>query len=293
MKKSRLHLATTAPKAEERVYVKPAKRREAVLRFIGAARESLLLSIFRCDDLEILEALGEAVTRGVKVEVMLTGRAKGWGKRLGPLAACLRYMGVSVHQFPKGIPKYHAKYIVADGCRALIGTQNFTRKCFRRTRDFILETPDQEIVSSLIGLFRGDMHGAPMAASASNRVIISPDDARTRIENLLASAKHSIRIMDHKLSDPGILAILRDRRRHGVSVEIQDCDPAGELLPHGRLIVIDGSLAVLGSLALSAKSLNGRREVAVLVEHPQLVAKLNRQFEKADRQESCAAGLAA
>jgi phosphatidylserine/phosphatidylglycerophosphate/cardiolipin synthase-like enzyme len=239
------------------------------------------MSLFRCDDLGVLHALGEAAARGVGVEVMVTGRAKGWGKRLGPLAACLKCMGVSVHRFPKGIPKYHAKYMVADERSALIGTLNLTRKCFRRTRDFLLETSDSDAVSSLVALFRGDMRGAPPPAAAlSRRLIVAPNDARVRIEALLANARRSIRIMDHKLSDPGILAILRDRQRHGVSVEVQQTDPAGTLVPHGRLVVIDSSIAIFGSLALSAKSLDGRRELAVVIQHPELVAKLDRQFDK-------------
>jgi phosphatidylserine/phosphatidylglycerophosphate/cardiolipin synthase-like enzyme len=282
MKRPQPHLVEKAPSGRDRVVIKPAKRREAVLGFIRAARHSLLLSIFRCDDLEVLQVLGEAAARGVQVEVMITGRAKGWGKRLGPLAGCLQCMGVSVHQFPKGIPKYHAKYMVADGCAALIGTLNFTRKCFRSTRDFLLETADQEVVASLTALFRGDMRGAFVpAAGQEGRLIVSPDDARSRIEALLGGAQHSIRIIDHKLSDPAILALLHERARHGVSIEVQDYDPTEQLTPHGRLIVIDGTVAILGSLALSTKSLNGRREIAVVIRQPDLVAKLDRQFDKA------------
>ncbi|MBI1898043.1 MAG: hypothetical protein HYS04_16150 [Acidobacteria bacterium] len=121
----------------DRVVCKPEARKNAVLAFIRGARRTLLLSVFRCDDLEILHELGEAVTRGVRVEALVTGRAKGWGKRLGPLAGCLERMGVRVHRFSRAGMKYHAKFMVADGERALVGTMNLTHRCFRRTRDFV------------------------------------------------------------------------------------------------------------------------------------------------------------
>ncbi|MDX2152781.1 MAG: phospholipase D-like domain-containing protein [Bryobacteraceae bacterium] len=269
----------SAPDARDRIIIKPRKRRDAVVQLIRSARTTLLLSIFRCDDLEVLQALGEAAARGVRVEVLVTSRAKGWGKRLAPLAACLQYMGVSVHRFPKAVPKYHAKYIIADRQTALIGTTNLTRKCFRRTRDFLFQTSDPQLVASVLALFESDLYGEP-PAPLNPRLIVAPDGARERIEELLLGARRSIRIMDHKLSDPRILRILRQRQSEGIAIEVQQADPSGELTPHGRLLVIDSAVAVLGSLALSEKSLNERRELAVLIRQPELVAKLERQFDK-------------
>ena len=46
-------------------------------------------------------------------------------------------------------------------------------------------------------------------------------------------------------------------------------------------MVIDEAIAVFGSFALSASSLDGRREVGIVIRTPELVAKLNRQFENA------------
>ena len=256
-----------------------------MVEFIRSAERSLLLSIFRCDDLGVLHELGEAVARGVRVEVLVTGRAKGWAQRLGPMVGCLSRMGVVVHRFagfaesPSGM-KYHAKYAVADDRAAMIGTFNLTRKCFRRTRDFLLVTRDPGVVAGLAALFRADALGGAMQ-NGGGRLIVGPDHSRERIESLLAGARHSIRILDHKLSDPGILAILRDRRRNGVEVTVGRIAVAGGFTPHGRLIVIDGAVAVFGSIALSQKSLDARRELAVVIDDPDLVAKLDRQFDTA------------
>jgi phosphatidylserine/phosphatidylglycerophosphate/cardiolipin synthase-like enzyme len=265
------------------VIAKPKPRRETVIEFIRSARHSLRLSVFRCDDLTILRELGEAAWRGVRVEALMTGRAKGWSGRLDALAGCLTRMGVVVHRFSNQDMKYHAKFIVADDQASLVGTLNLTRKCFQRTRDFILVSRDPRLVAGLLALFRADVQGR--AAPRAGRLVIGPENSRQQIEELLKSAKESIRILDHKLSDPRILAILRERRRRGVQIEIHSGDAGDSLVPHGRLIIVDHSVAVLGSLSLSQPSLDARRELAVILQQPDLIAKLERHFEKAAPQQ--------
>ena len=41
--------------------LEPAERRAAMLRIIGGARRRLVLSLFRCDDFEVLDALAGAL----------------------------------------------------------------------------------------------------------------------------------------------------------------------------------------------------------------------------------------
>jgi phosphatidylserine/phosphatidylglycerophosphate/cardiolipin synthase-like enzyme len=51
------------------------------------------------------------------------------------------------------------------------------------------------------------------------------------------------------------------------------------LRSHGKLLVIDDSIAVIGSLALSPASLDRRRELALVLRHSGLVATLDRFWE--------------
>jgi phosphatidylserine/phosphatidylglycerophosphate/cardiolipin synthase-like enzyme len=270
-------LELISPDPAEDVFTTPKARRKAVTAFLRSARRRLLLSIFRCDDLQVLHELAQAVARGVEVQVLMTTRARGWSRRLQALAGCLDRMGVQVRRFPGHGMKYHAKYMVADES-ALIGTCNLTRKSFRRTRDFLFVTRNAGVVGDLADLFERDSSRA--AAASTARLIVGPEGSRAWMERLLSSAQTSIRIVDHKLSDRAILAILRDRRRHGVQVEIQGSGSDG-LKPHGRLIIVDGAVAVFGSFALSARSLDSRREVAIVIEQPDLIRKLEREFGKA------------
>ncbi len=54
----------------------------------------------------------------------------------------------------------------------------------------------------------------------------------------------------------------------------RDAGPLRPLRAHGKLLLIDDRAALIGSLALSPASLDRRRELAVVVRDPRLVAAL-------------------
>jgi cardiolipin synthase A/B len=260
----------------ERIYLEPAERRAAMVDIIASARERLVLSLFRCNDFGILDGIAAALERGVKVEAILTKRAKGGKKSLKKLWEALGEMGAAVHWYADPVVKYHAKYVVADGERAMIATLNPTRKCFTRTWDFVLITSHREVVRSVSTLFALDAAGEPILPrhKLSERLIVGPEAARTRISDLLRSARRKIQVLDHKLSDPDLVALLRERRSAGIHVEVIGRKPIGSLVPHGKLLLLDDSRAVIGSMAMSTLSLDFRREVAIVIDSPHIVSAL-------------------
>ena len=62
----------------DRIVIEPAERRQAVLAIIRGARKRLGLTIFRCNDVAVLDEVRRAIDRGVVVDVLLTRRASGW-----------------------------------------------------------------------------------------------------------------------------------------------------------------------------------------------------------------------
>lgn len=265
----------------ERLTLHPGERREAVLRVLRAAQSELRVSLFRCDDLFIVDELAQAARRGVRLRVLMTPKAKGWKKRLQHLEEFLTSLGAEVRRYPSAELKYHAKYVVADDGPALIGSLNFTRKCFQSTCDFLLTTWEPGIIAGLKALFEADCTAPPPALpeGLDERLIVGPNGARARMRELLQQAQRSIRIIDHRVTDPEMVALLEARKAEGVAVEVLGRDALGGLNPHGKMVLVDGEVAVLGSLALCTPSLDGRREVAVVVRHPECVAELNRFLE--------------
>ncbi len=268
--------------ANERLVLDPAERKAALLKIIGAARRRLVLSLFRCDDFSLLDALAAALGRGCEVEALLTKRAKGGKKRLKKLWGALEEMGAVVTRYADPVVKYHAKYLVADGTTAIITTLNPTRKCFTRTWDALLITRDPSVVKGLQTLFKADSAGKPLPQRRpiSRRLIIGPERSRSEIRAMIASAKDSIRILDHKLSDPDLVALLRERRDEGITVTVLGKQPIRGFEPHGKMMIVDEARAVLGSTALSTLSLDFRREVSIVIHDPGLVKQLRMSYQQ-------------
>ena len=266
----------------DRVITPVAERRPAILDVIRRARHRLTLSLFRCNDPEILDQLARAAARGVAVEVLLTSRAKGGKKKRQQLWAALQAMGAEVWAHTDPVVKYHAKYLVADDGPAVVTSLNLTRKCFERTCDALVLTYDPEVVAGLRQLMAADRDGVAAPATLSDRLIIGPERARRQLTALIVEARTSIRVIDAKLSDPDLITLLKARRAEGLTVEIFGSKQLGELKSHGKIMLIDEARAVVGSLALAAMSLDFRREVAIVVDDEAAIADVRQLFGAID-----------
>jgi phosphatidylserine/phosphatidylglycerophosphate/cardiolipin synthase-like enzyme len=264
-------------RARERLVIAPHLRRRTILAAIRSAHTHLALSIFRCDDLAVLNALAAAARRGVHVQALMTARARAAGPQLNALHAWLAGHGIDVRRYGGGM-KYHAKFLVADGQLAVVTTLNYTARCLTRTCDFTLVSRDATVVSALAELFAADwaLRLATFTPAQQDRLIVGPDHGpRERFAALVGEARWRLRIFDAKLSDPQIVARLGDRQRAGVAIETASRRDVRPLRRHGKLLVVDDAAAVIGSLSLSARALEHRRELAIVMREPRLVAELN------------------
>ena len=266
----------------DRVVTSVEDRRGTILDVIEGARKSIRLSLFRCNDPAILEALAAASSRGVAVDILLTSRAKGVATKLSKLVSKLEKGGATVHAYKDPVVKYHAKYLVADDGPAVVASFNFTRKCFEKTFDAAVVTHDPAVVAGLDALMAADCEGAPLPADVSPRLIVGPERARTQFTALVESAKTSIRLLDKKLSDPDLVTLLNAKRDAGLTVDVFASKRIGSLKSHGKMMVIDDRVAVVGGLAIAAISLDFRREVAIVVNDPAAVAGVVETFRTMD-----------
>ena len=261
----------------ERIVIEPRLRRRTIVAAIRAARERLAISMFRCDDRVVLQALAAAAARGVHVRVLMTPRARAGAEELDTLHAWLAGRGIDVHRSEGGM-KYHAKYLVADAGLALVTTLNLTARCFARTCDFTLVSRDPALVAGLRELFEADWSHRPVRLTDAqrDRLIVGPDhQPRERFATLLRHARRQVRILDAKLTDPYLVGLLEERRYAGITVARARRRDVRPLRRHGKLLIVDGDAAVIGSLALSAGALERRRELAVITRDARLVATLD------------------
>jgi len=266
----------------DRLVVALEERRAVLIDVIRRARGEITLSLFRCNDEEIFDELAAATGRGVDVDVLVTSRSKGGPRRRQKLWDGLERTGASVHAYSDPVVKYHAKYLLADEGPAVVASLNFTKKCFRKTCDAIVVTHDPAVVSGLRRLMAADRDRQPIPADLSPRLIVGPEHARRQFTSVIEQARTSIRLIDAKLSDPALIALLRAKRAAGVNVEIFGANRVAVLKSHGKIMVIDDRLLVVGSMTLSAMSLDFRREVSIVVEEPSAIAEALQLFALAD-----------
>jgi phosphatidylserine/phosphatidylglycerophosphate/cardiolipin synthase-like enzyme len=85
------------------------------------------------------------------------------------------------------------------------------------------------------------------------------------------------------------VSLLNERRATGLTVEIFSSKRLGPFKSHGKIMLVDDRIAVVGSLALAALSLDFRREVAIIVDEPSAIAEALELFRSVRAAEAAGA----
>jgi phosphatidylserine/phosphatidylglycerophosphate/cardiolipin synthase-like enzyme len=124
--------------------------RERIGRFIDEAKHTLWLQNERYQDPAIIERLVRARERGVKIHVMARAPHKLKKEKLLEGVGGLRILddvGVKVHKL-KGL-KLHAKLLLADNVRGIVGSINLAPGSFDSRRECAIEVRDEDVVGRL------------------------------------------------------------------------------------------------------------------------------------------------
>jgi cardiolipin synthase len=141
--------------------------RERITQFINQAKHSLWLQNERYQDQMMIECLVRAKGRGVKIHVMArpahTLKKDKLIEGVGGLRI-LRDVGVKIRKLKT--LKLHAKMLLADGERAIIGSINLAPGSFDSRRELAIEVDDRHIVDRLHEIVKHDWKNAhPMDLS--------------------------------------------------------------------------------------------------------------------------------
>ena len=124
--------------------------RQRIGQFIDEAKHTLWLQNERYQDPVIIERLVRAAERGVKVHVMARPAHKLKKEKLLEGVGGLRILddvGVKVHKL-KGL-KLHAKLLLADNVRGIVGSINLAPGSFDSRRECAIEVRDENVVDRL------------------------------------------------------------------------------------------------------------------------------------------------
>lgn len=145
----------------------PSNGRHRIADFIDSAKHTLFLQNERYQDPVIIERLVRAAHRGVKVHVMARAAHHLKDGKLVEGVSGMRILddvGIKIHRLKH--MKLHAKMILADHERAVVGSINFSPGSFDHRRELAIEVTDHEITTRLNEVAHHDWkHSEPMDLS--------------------------------------------------------------------------------------------------------------------------------
>jgi len=260
-----------------------------VLRALRRAKTSVRLTIFRCDLPEIEKALADAVARGVAVHALIAENNRSGEKMLRRLEMRLLDAGVTVSRTSDDLVRYHDKMLIVDDRLLFVFGFNFTRRELSKRRSMGIVTRKRKLVNEAINLFEADA-ARQVFASAAPDLVISPVNARARIEKLIKGAKRSLRIYDRQAIDRAMLRLLQKKAEAGVDVRIIGkvgkiggalrVAELPELEVHLRAILRDDTELFLGSQGLRAIELDRRRELGIILRDRSSMKRFRDIFEE-------------
>jgi len=304
-----LGLALAAPM----LVVEPEDGVKPLLDLIASAQKEVLVKMYLWTPsrMDVVEALGEAVKRGVRVQVLLEREPSGGRVDLTVFQA-LKDRGVEVRlTTPFRFVFVHEKSLVVDRRLAWVGTMNLTGSSFAANREYAVVLDDPEQVAEVARVFEADWQGKRLDLSrallvwAPSRTLsgVKEGNAREVLLRLIQEARRELFLEHQAMADPEVLEALKAAIKRGVRVRLVG-SPAEEgdtyflagalalkeagaevrFLPspyvHAKVLVRDGEEALVGSLNLSANSLNANRELAVRLGPGEALSRLLATMEK-------------
>jgi phosphatidylserine/phosphatidylglycerophosphate/cardiolipin synthase-like enzyme len=188
------------PNPQSKLIWCPDNGRERIAHFIDEATHTLFVQNERYQDTVIIERLVRAARRGVKIHVLVRPpHTLKIGKLIEGVGG-LRIMndvGIKVHTL-KGL-KLHAKMLLADGKRAIVGSINLAPGSFDARRELAIETDHHHVVKRLDETANRDWeHSRPLDLTDEGLVMDIEKRGEGGSEKLVLDAGHDKNHKNHK-----------------------------------------------------------------------------------------------
>jgi phosphatidylserine/phosphatidylglycerophosphate/cardiolipin synthase-like enzyme len=285
---------SVAPEA----FVGPTGLQSRITGFIDDAQQTLDVAMYLFTVDAIADRLVSAKQRGVAVRVLFDPDHEGNSGARSTLTSG----GVQHRNAPSLYSFSHAKYMVADGATALIMSANFNVDAMSSERNYGIIDRDADDVADLQAIFEMDWAaggGEPPkpADLACTRLVVSPNNSKTRLIELIDSATATLEVEALYVSELGVRDAIGRAKQRGAEVRVileATSDNAetrsyftGLGIPvhdtstfynHAKLIIADGVVFV-GSENFSQTALTRNREVGALVFEPAPAQVIRQQFD--------------
>ena len=293
------------PKVQQtrKLFIEPDAGESVILNAINTAHRSIWLEMYLLTDSSILQALENAAHHKIDVRVMLEPAPYGGGSAQDVLDE-LKLAGIMVKTASPNFTLTHEKGMVIDGNTAFIMSCNFTYSALNgANREYgVIDTVAQD-VQGVTDIFNADWNRT-LPRTTDNSLVVSPINARTALTSFIQSTKKTLVLEEEEMLDESIQQALVSASQRGVGVHVilptpytgeSDSNSSGiavlkkggvqvkedpELYIHAKMIVADGVQAFVGSENISAPSLDGNRELGILLMDQGIVEMLQKTFQQ-------------
>ena len=274
-----------------------------ILAAITGAKKSLRVKMFVFSDPALIDAVIGAHRRGVKVQVMLNPERRSGEEDNKETRRKLSKAGIAVKDSNPAVDLTHEKSMVVDDVVAFVKSLNWATKNLTETRDYAVVTDHRREVGEIVDGFDADWERSKFDPGTDARLIWCPINGRDRIAEFIDAAKHTLFVQNERYQDAVILERLVRAAERGVKVHVMARPPHSlkmeklvegvgglrilddvgikihklkGLKLHGKMLLADGTAAIVGSINLAPGSFDSRRELAIEVRDDDVVERLHK-----------------
>ena len=285
------------------IIVLPDDTPKLIFDAINNAKISIKIKMFIFSDPDLIKAVIGAKNRGVNVQIMLNPARRSGEEENEETRKKLEEAGIDVKDSNPEFGITHEKSMVVDSETAFIKSLNWSTKNLTSTRDYAVITTHKHEVEEVIAGFDSDWNRQKFELGDSANLIWCRGNGRERIARLIDGAKHTLFVQNERYQDSVIIERFVRAAVRGVKVHVMALPPHSikkeklveavgglrimddvgikvhklrHLKLHGKMLLADGSRAIIGSINLAPGSFDDRRELAIEVHDEDIVDRLHK-----------------
>ncbi|MBC7503981.1 phosphatidylserine/phosphatidylglycerophosphate/cardiolipin synthase family protein [Candidatus Gracilibacteria bacterium] len=270
-----------------------------IIESIQNAKSRIWIEIYTWTDAaKLTDPIIQAKKRGVDIRIVLEGNVFGTPRINMPIAKKLKDAGISLIYADNDRYSFtHAKFWIIDNTYS-ISTGNWTASFFKKNREYIYSSTDNSTLRFLEEIFISDYShmGYKKISKIPAHIVISPLDARAKIENLLNQTQENLMIYVQTLDDEHLISIIEGLIESGKHVEICTADNDSNRARqtqypswrwklirkpylHAKVIIVDHSQIFIGSHNLTTNAIENNREMGIILHNrPDLIDSIETDY---------------
>ncbi|EKD69963.1 MAG: putative membrane associated protein [uncultured bacterium] len=279
----------------DQLIIEPDMGRKPIVDLLNQAQHSISLVMYGFTDETLLNALLKQHERGKSLKIILEQSPYKTQNENKKTIFLLKKNHID---WQNSIPPFrlvHQKTLIIDDKNALVMTFNFTHSSFKNQRNFALNIDEKKQVNAIKNIFSADWNHVPIHETSAD-LVVSPDNSRQKILALIKTATHSINVYAQSINDDKIIGALAKAARNGAHIKILtsakipqkqadfmrhagiEIKQSKQLYIHAKVIIINNTSAMIGSINFTRASLENNRELSVITHNVNIVKQLNATF---------------